>query len=136
MPLARPRTHPEDRGFVHESFARRVMSEMAMVTALRVRLSTTACPAWCLTRPTSTGCGRAIFCPRVGDRSHSWLPHRQVVEGMVWRVHTGAPWSDVPERFGSWNTWYGAPGVRTQSATGSATCAKNAVASLAVRGGW
>ena len=26
---------------------------------------------------------------------------------MVWRFRTGAPWRDVPERFGPWNTWYG-----------------------------
>ena len=29
-----------------------------------------------------------------------------MVEGMVWRFRTGAPWRDVPERFGPWNTVY------------------------------
>ena len=47
--------------------------------------------------------------PRVSGRSRSWLPHRQVVEAMVWRFRTGAPWRDVTERFGPWTTWYGAP---------------------------
>ena len=27
-----------------------------------------------------------------------------VVEGIVWRFRTGAPWRDLPERFGPWNT--------------------------------
>ena len=47
--------------------------------------------------------------PRVSGRSRAWLPHRQVVEGMVWRFRTGAPWRDVRERFGPWSTWFGAP---------------------------
>ena len=29
-----------------------------------------------------------------------------VIEGIVWRFRTGAPWRDVPERFGPWNTVY------------------------------
>jgi transposase len=27
-----------------------------------------------------------------------------VVEGIVWRFRTGAPWRDVPEEFGPWQT--------------------------------
>jgi transposase len=30
--------------------------------------------------------------------------HRTVVEGMVWILRTGAPWRDLPERFGKWQT--------------------------------
>ncbi|GAA4422995.1 hypothetical protein GCM10023169_18070 [Georgenia halophila] len=29
-----------------------------------------------------------------------------VVEATAWRFRTGAPWRDVPERFGNWNTTY------------------------------
>ncbi len=29
-----------------------------------------------------------------------------VVEATAWRFRTGAPWRDVPERFGNWNTIY------------------------------
>ena len=29
-----------------------------------------------------------------------------VVEGVAWRFRTGAPWRDIPERFGNWNTIY------------------------------
>ena len=31
---------------------------------------------------------------------------RAVVEATAWRYRTGAPWRDVPERFGNWNTIY------------------------------
>lgn len=29
-----------------------------------------------------------------------------VVEATAWRFRTGAPWRDVPERLGNWNTIY------------------------------
>ena len=29
-----------------------------------------------------------------------------VVEATAWRFRTGAPWRDLPERFGNWNTIY------------------------------
>lgn len=32
--------------------------------------------------------------------------HRTVVEGIVWRLRTGAPWRDLPERYGPWQTAY------------------------------
>jgi transposase len=32
--------------------------------------------------------------------------HRVVVEGMLWRLRTGAPWRDLPERYGPWQTVY------------------------------
>ena len=28
------------------------------------------------------------------------------MEGIAWRFRTGAPWRDVPEHFGNWNTIY------------------------------
>jgi transposase len=30
--------------------------------------------------------------------------HRTVLEGMLWVLRTGAPWRDLPLRFGSWET--------------------------------
>jgi transposase len=36
-----------------------------------------------------------------------WRDHRQVLGGIVWKLHTGRPWRDVPERFGPWQTCYG-----------------------------
>jgi len=31
---------------------------------------------------------------------------RIIVEGVLWIVRTGAPWRDLPERFGPWQTVY------------------------------
>ena len=31
---------------------------------------------------------------------------RTVVEATAWRFRTGAPWRDLPGRFGNWNTIY------------------------------
>ena len=31
---------------------------------------------------------------------------RQMLNGMLWIVRTGAPWRDLPERFGPWQTVY------------------------------
>lgn len=44
--------------------------------------------------------------PAPVGRSRPWSDHRLAVEGMVWKYRTGAPWRDVPERFGKWNTIY------------------------------
>lgn len=32
--------------------------------------------------------------------------HRPIVNGMLWRLRTGAPWRDLPERYGPWQTVY------------------------------
>ena len=31
---------------------------------------------------------------------------RNFVNAVMWRVRTGAPWRDIPERYGSWKTIY------------------------------
>lgn len=33
-------------------------------------------------------------------------PHRTVLNGILWRIRTGAPWRDLPERYGPWRTVY------------------------------
>jgi len=32
--------------------------------------------------------------------------HRTILNGILWKLRTGAPWRDVPERYGSWATLY------------------------------
>lgn len=32
------------------------------------------------------------------------LSHRQVINGILWVLRTGAPWRDLPERYGVWST--------------------------------
>ena len=33
--------------------------------------------------------------------------HRTTLSGMLWVLRTGAPWRDLPERFGRWQSVYG-----------------------------
>ena len=32
--------------------------------------------------------------------------HRQIINGILWVLRTGAPWRDMPERYGPWKTVY------------------------------
>jgi len=41
-----------------------------------------------------------------GRVGRPWLPHRTVINGILWILHTGAPWRDLPDRYGKWNTVY------------------------------
>ena len=34
------------------------------------------------------------------------LDHRTVLNGILWRLRTGVPWRDLPERYGNWQTVY------------------------------
>jgi transposase len=38
---------------------------------------------------------------RTGRPAHD---HRMILNGILWKVRTGAPWRDLPERYGSWST--------------------------------
>lgn len=41
-----------------------------------------------------------------GNAGHPWNEHRPLVNGILWHLHTGSPWRDVPERYGPWQTVY------------------------------
>jgi len=41
-----------------------------------------------------------------GGKGHPWKPHRDILNGIPWILHTGAPWRDLPERYGPWQTVY------------------------------
>ena len=41
-----------------------------------------------------------------GGPGHPWLPHRRLLNGILWVLHAGAPWRDVPDRYGPWQTVY------------------------------
>src|SRR5918995_4639692 len=45
--------------------------------------------------------------PADSRRGKPWRDHRQVLGGILWKLHTGRPWRDVPGRFGPWQTCYG-----------------------------
>ena len=39
-------------------------------------------------------------------RGGQWRDHRQVINAILWKVRTGAPWRDAPERYGPRTTLY------------------------------
>jgi transposase len=47
---------------------------------------------WCSRRPRARGPGRPP------------TDHRPILNGILWVLHTGAPWRDLPERYGPWST--------------------------------
>ncbi|WP_406197352.1 IS5 family transposase [Streptomyces europaeiscabiei] len=46
------------------------------------------------------------FLPVSNGRCGRWRDHRQVINGIQYRVRTGVHWRDLPERFGPWKTVY------------------------------
>ena len=48
----------------------------------------------------------APFFPANGQRGGQWNDHHTTVNGIFWRLNTGAPWRDLPERYGPWQTVY------------------------------
>jgi transposase len=54
---------------------------------------------------TDTAWGRIeALLPSGRHRGGQWRDHRQVINGILWKLRTGAPWRDLPERYGSWKT--------------------------------
>ena len=43
---------------------------------------------------------------RTPQRGGQWGDHRHVVNGVLWRTRTGAPWRDMPAAYGKWQTVY------------------------------
>jgi len=41
-----------------------------------------------------------------GKAGHPFNDHRLIINGILWILHTGAPWRDLPERYGPWETVY------------------------------
>lgn len=41
--------------------------------------------------------------PRAG---RPWAEYRTIINGMFWVLCSGAPWRDLPERYGPWKTVY------------------------------
>ena len=43
---------------------------------------------------------------RLGGRGRPPRSNREMLNGMMWILRTGAPWRDLPERFGPWQSVY------------------------------
>src|SRR5690242_1961021 len=41
---------------------------------------------------------------KTGKRGGQFKDHRLVINGILWMDRTGAPWRDLPERYGPWQT--------------------------------
>jgi transposase len=48
-----------------------------------------------------------FFPPRKPKRGGQWKDDRMMLNGIFWRLNTGVPWRDLPERYGPWPTVYG-----------------------------
>jgi len=44
--------------------------------------------------------------PKSGGVGRPWADHRQVLNGLFWKLSSGASWRDIPERYGPWQTIY------------------------------
>jgi putative transposase len=42
--------------------------------------------------------------PDRGERGPAVADKRRTVNGILWVLHTGAPWRDMPKRYGNWNS--------------------------------
>lgn len=42
--------------------------------------------------------------PASNGRCGRWRDHRQVVNGVLYRIRTGVQWRDLPDRYGPWKT--------------------------------
>ncbi|WP_233620727.1 IS5 family transposase [Amycolatopsis sp. WAC 01416] len=51
--------------------------------------------AWAVIEP--------LLPPRQGG-GRRWRDHRQVINAILWKLRTGAPWRDLPVRYGPWKT--------------------------------
>ena len=46
----------------------------------------------------------APLLPADARRGQQWRDHRTVLNGILWKLSTGVPWRDLPERYGPWST--------------------------------
>ena len=44
--------------------------------------------------------------PEKGETGRPNKAHRRGINGVLWRLGTGAPWRDLPERYGPWQSVY------------------------------
>jgi transposase len=49
---------------------------------------------------------RPLLPTSLGKPGRNYEDHRTVINGILWRLRTGAPWRDIPPRYGPWQTCY------------------------------
>jgi transposase len=46
----------------------------------------------------------ADLMPVAGRRGGQWNDHRTTLNGILWVLHTGAQWRELPDRYGNWKS--------------------------------
>ena len=49
---------------------------------------------------------KGLLPPETGRKGHPSKDNRLILNGILWILRTGAPWRDLPERYGPWGTVY------------------------------
>ena len=49
---------------------------------------------------------RELLPPNRKQRGCPWKDHRTILNAIFWILRSGAPWRDLPERYGPWQTVY------------------------------
>jgi len=49
---------------------------------------------------------KIILPPESGYWGRPSRAHRRIIEGILWILRTGAPWRDLPSRYGPWSSCY------------------------------
>lgn len=49
---------------------------------------------------------QVLLPPASSQRGRPAQDHRRLLNGILWVLRTGAPWREVPERYGKWTTIY------------------------------
>jgi transposase len=49
---------------------------------------------------------KAVLPPQKPKTGRPAQDHRRIINGILWILRTGAPWRDLPERYGPWPTVY------------------------------
>jgi transposase len=44
--------------------------------------------------------------PEYGQSGGQWRDHRTIINGILWKLRTGSPWRDLPQRYGPWQTCF------------------------------
>src|SRR2546428_11341091 len=47
---------------------------------------------------------QSLLPPQNPDPARPAADHRRILNGILWLLRTGAPWRDLPERYGCWST--------------------------------
>lgn len=81
-----------------------------MQVRTRVCLTEVArCYLRCMARTDLTEAQWCVLAPHLpanAKKGQAWSNHRRVINGILWRLKTGAPWRDIPTRYGPHQTCY------------------------------